>query len=259
MSKYWQDRAAASQAKLTNKSIKQVENQMKIYYSQAMKRAISDFEATYNKLFATMAQGKEPTPADLYKLDKYWEMQGQLRRELQKLGDRQISALSKAFEMNFFEIYLSINVEGKQAFSTIDKKGATQLINSIWAADGKAWSQRIWDNITKLINTLNEGLLQCVATGKKPSELKKILQNRFNVSYHQASTLVRTELAHVQTEAAKKRYEDYGIQRLQFWADEDERRCEECGKLHKKVYNVGEHIPLPLHPNCRCSIVPVIE
>lgn len=259
MSKYWQDRQAQSQNNLTKKSIKQVEKQMKIYYATAMKRAIADFEGTYNKLLATQEAGKQFTPADLYKLDKYWEMQGQLRRELQKLGDRQISALSKIFEINFFEIYLSFGIEGKQPFSTIDVKGATQLINSIWAADGKSWSQRVWENITSLIDTLNEGLLHCVITGKKTSDLKRMLQERFQVSYSRADTLVRTELAHVQTEAAKQRYKDYGVQKVQFWADEDERRCPDCGKLHKKIYEVGEAIPLPKHPNCRCCIVPVVE
>ena len=43
------------------------------------------------------------------------------------------------------------------------------------------------------------------------------------------------------------------------WADEDERRCEVCGKLHKKRYPVGANIPIPAHPRCRCCIVPVVE
>ena len=104
MSTYWKDRMALSQTALTNKSIKQIEKQLKKYYGTTMSHIISDFEATYNKLLATAGEGKQPTPAELYKLDKYWQMQGQLRQELQKLGDRQISALSKIFEINFFDV-----------------------------------------------------------------------------------------------------------------------------------------------------------
>ena len=44
---YWKDRMASSQTKLTNKSIKQIEKQMKKYYGTAMKKTIADFEATY--------------------------------------------------------------------------------------------------------------------------------------------------------------------------------------------------------------------
>lgn len=43
------------------------------------------------------------------------------------------------------------------------------------------------------------------------------------------------------------------------WADEDERRCEQCGKLHKKRYKVTEDAPIPAHPRCRCTIIPIIE
>ena len=259
ISEYWANRMARSQQKLTEKSLRQVEKQLSKYYAAAMKRSIADFEATYDKLLATIEAGKQPTPADLYKLDKYWAMQGQLRQELQKLGNKQIAALSNIFETNFFEIYYSIGVEGKKAFSRISVEGARQLINSIWVADGKTFSQRIWGNVERLVETLNEGLLDCVITGKKTSELKQTLQERFGVSYRAADMLARTELAHIQTEAAKKRYEDYGVGKVQFWADPDERRCDECGKLHKTIYPIGAAVPLPLHPNCRCTLLPVVE
>ena len=259
MSDYWKDRMAKSQNKLTNKSIKQIEALMRKYYKGSMKRTISSFEGTNDKLLATVGDGRAPTPADLYKLDKYWEMQGQLKKELLKLGSRQVKTLSAAFEMNFFDVYYSIAIPGAEAFTTIDKTMVEQMINHIWVADGKSWSQRIWDNTSKLADTLNEELVNCVVNGNKTSDLKKALQERFNVSYSQADSLARTELAHIQTEAAHKRYKDYGIQEVEVWADEDERRCEVCGKLHQKRYPIGAATPIPAHPRCRCCIVPVVE
>ena len=259
MSNYWADRMAATQTRLTNKSIRQTEKQMKKYYADVMERTIADFEATYNKILAAVEEGREPTPADLYKLDKYWQGQARLRKELQKLGDKQIVLLSKQFELNWFDIYYSFGELGDASFSTPDNAMVQQMINSIWVADGKSWSQRIWDNTERLAAELNEGLIHCVATGKKTTELKKILQERFGVSYGRADALVRTELAHIQTEAAKKRYEDSGIQEVEIWADADERRCEVCGELHMKRYPVGAAVPIPAHPRCRCCIVPVVE
>lgn len=258
MSNYWQDRTAAAQTKLTEKSIKQIERQLRKYYVQATKQVMEDFEATYNKLLATVEAGREPTPADLYKIDKYWKMQGQMKEELRKLGSRQIKALTEAFELNFFNVYYSIGLEGLEAFTTIDEAAVKQVINQIWVADGKSWSARIWENTEKLAQALNDELIACVVAGKKTSDLKNMLQERFNVSYSAADSLARTELAHIQTQAAKQRYEDYGIQEVQIWADEDERRCEVCGKLHMTKYPVGAHIPIPAHPRCRCCIVPVI-
>lgn len=259
MSNYWQDRTAAAYKRITNKSIKEIEKQLQKYYSKAMQRTIKDFEATYDKLLAAKAADQQLTPADLYKLDKYWAMQAQLRKELERLGAKQQAALSKIFETNFFEVYWSVKVEGASAFRTIDTGIVKQLINSVWAADNKSWSERIWENINRLQETLNNELINCLVTGKKTTELKHILMERFGVSYHRADTLVRTEIAHIQTEAAKQRYQDYGIERVQFWADPDERTCPDCGALHKKIYPAGANVPLPLHPNCRCALLPVIE
>jgi SPP1 gp7 family putative phage head morphogenesis protein len=215
--------------------------------------------AVLNKILNAVEEGKEPTPADLYKLDKYWEAQAQMRRELQKLGDKEIQMLSKAFETNFFEVYYSIALPGTATFNSIDKEVVQQLINSVWVADGKQWSQRVWDNTERLAQTLNEELIHIVATGKKNSDLKQILQERFNVSYHRAETLVRTEVAHIQTEAAKKRYEDYGIQFVEVLVDEDDRTCKLCKALKGKKFPTSATPPLPVHPNERCCLIPVIN
>lgn len=132
------------------------------------------------------------------------------------------------------------------------------MINQIWCADGKSWSSRIWTNTDKLQQALNDNLIECVVGGKKTTQLKEMLQKDFNVSYNRADSIVRTEMAHIQTQAAQQRYKDSGIQQVEIWADKDERRCDVCGKLHKTKYPVNGAIPLPAHPRCRCCIIPVI-
>ncbi len=258
-SNYWADRQARAQNEITNRSIRQIDKQMSKYYAKAMKRVIADFESTYDKLLATMADGKQPTPADLYKLEKYWSMQAQLRRESNKLGNYLNSLFSKMFELNYWSVYKSINIKGLDAFNTIDKNAVRQMINATWVADGKSFSTRIWGNTTQLIETLNEELINCVVAGKKTSQLKEVLQQRFNVSYHRAEALATTELAHVQTLAAQQRYKDYGITEYEFYADPDERTCEVCGKLHQKRFPIGSTPKVPQHVRCRCCILPVIE
>ena len=259
MANYWQDRRAKELAAITERNTKLVEKQLRKYYGSAAKKVMKEFEATYDKILATKESGKAITPADLYRLDRYWQLQSQMRGELRKLGEKQVAALTKQFETQFFEVYYSYAIQGRETFSTLDIQAVHQLLNTIWVADGKTFSQRVWDNVDLLIETLNEELIHCAAAGKKTTDLKNLLQERFGVSYSRADALVRTELCHIQTEAAKKRYEDYGIKKVQIWADKDERRCEKCGKLHQKVYSVGEHVPIPAHTRCRCCVLPVIE
>lgn len=259
MNDYWKDRVASSQDAISKRTAEDIEKQLKKYYSKAATKVIEDFEATYNKILATIEDDRAITPADLYKLDKYWKTQAQMRAELQKLGEKEVVLLTKAFEKNFFNIYNSIAIEGLDAYNTIDVGAVRQLLNSIWCADGKSWSARVWANTEALAAELNDALIHTVAAGRKATDLKNLLQERFGVSYSRANTLVRTELAHVQTQAAQQRYKDYGIDKVQVWADKDERRCDVCGELHKKVYDVGATMPIPAHPCCRCCIIPVVE
>lgn len=260
---YWKARMANAQDLISQKNHKQIERILSKYYRTAAQGVIDDFITTYTKVLSAMEKGVQPTPADLYKLDSYWQMQSQLDVRLKQLGEREQSQMLRAFKRNYWDVYekltKDLSVLGLNAFSTIDEGAVTQVINAIWCTDGLSWSQRIWKNTALLKETLNEELIRCVTTGKNPSYLKKVLQERFNVAFNNADMLVRTELAHIQTQAAKQRYRDYGIQQVEVLADKDERRCEHCGKLHGKRYSINDVMPVPAHPRCRCCMIPVID
>lgn len=259
MNNYWIDRINKMQDRVRNKQEKEIERQIKKYFQNAMEKVIEDFENTYNALLAKQNENKEVAIANLYKLDKYWRMQGQLKQELEKLGDKQAKLLSRKFETTFFEVYNSLNILGDYEFTRIDREGAIKLINSIWCADGEDFKQRIWKNTNKLINRLNDGLVHCVITGKKTSELKKTLMAEFKVTHSEAYRIVQTEMSHIQNIAARQRYLDMGVKEFQVWAKKDERRCRICGDLHKKKCPINELPPIPAHPRCRCTIIPVID
>lgn len=256
---YWAERQALTQAKLTERNIAEVEKQLTRYYKRTMENVIGQFEKTYNKVLLSIGEGKTPTPADLYKLSTYWELQGQLKTELTKLGDKQAALFSQKFMNEYQQIYEAIALKDDLYFSEIDRKTAEQMINQIWCADGKSWSSRIWTNTERLQQALNDNLIDCLVAGKKPTELKHLLMEQFGVSFNRADSIVRTEMAHIQTQAARQRYADAGVQEVEVWADKDERRCDVCGELHQKRYPVGAAMPIPAHPRCRCCVIPVID
>lgn len=255
---YWEERQARVQAKLTQKNIEQVEAQLGRYYFETQRKVIGQFQQTYNKILSSKAEGREPTPADLYKLDTYWKMQAQLAEELIKMGNTQALVLNHAFIMEYTQIYEATALKDNLFFGDIDKDAVQAMINHIWCSDGLSWSERIWKNTDMLKQALNDELLQCLVAGRNPDYLKERLMAQFNVSYNRADALVRTEMAHIQTQAAQQRYIDAGVEYVQVWADKDERQCEVCGELHEKMYKVGEKLPIPAHPRCRCCIVPVV-
>lgn len=269
----WRKRMLDAQKKWTDKDINAINKQLRHYFRVASASIIKEFEAVYDKVLANAEDGKPITPADLYRLDKYYQMQTQLEVVLKSLGDKTIQVLSQKFTQEYKHIYsaLAIDKDGKavkasisdKAFSTIASESAKQVASQVWCADGKSWSQRIWGNIEDLKQTLNDGLIECVVTGKKPTQLKQQLMERFNVSYNKAETLVRTEMAHVETQAALDRYKEHGRERIRIVVDEDERTCKQCAEWDDKIVDianahVGQNCP-PFHPRCRCTIAAVVE
>ena len=74
---------------------------MKIYYTTALKQTQKDFEAVLDKYLKLVAEGKTVTPNTLYTLNRYWELQNELKSRLEKLGDKQVHLLTSQFEKNY--------------------------------------------------------------------------------------------------------------------------------------------------------------
>lgn len=257
---YWKDRVAEAQNNLQKKTEKEIRKELARYYNLTLENTVGQFMEIHHKVFSGMVEGINPTPADLYKLDAYWKIQATLKEELNQMGAKQIGFLTSFFTDYYTGAYNSLAlIDPTGSFNTIDPNIALQVINSIWCADGKSWSDRVWDNVGRLQQTLNDNLIDCVITGKSSDELKQILIEDFNVSYNRADTLVKTELSHIQNQAAQQRYADMGATEVEVWAEEDERQCKICGKLHQTKYPINGAIPIPAHPRCRCTIVPVIK
>ena len=58
-------------------------------------------------------------------------------------------------------------------------------------------------------------------------------------------------------------YKEAGVEYYEYLAVGDDRTSEECMDLNGKIFRldearVGENFP-PMHPNCRCTIIPVMD
>ena len=265
---YWANRQENELNKVSSLTEKTINSQLDKYYFSLMKQVMADFEATYDKIMS-VGVGNPVTVADLYKLDKYWQMQARLKELCEKLGNKEVELLSKNFEKQWDEIYRKAALPSDEAFVIPSESNAKQMINTIWCADGKTWSQRVWGNLQLLQETLNEQLIHIVVTGRTTRDLRIALMERFNVSRKQANMLIRTEIDHIQTASAAKRYQDSGLTRYQILGREEgsctrgRKGSIDCHEMDGKIFTyaemkVGTNAP-PFHPNCRCRIKPVMD
>lgn len=104
-----------------------------------------------------------------------------------------------------------------------------------------------------------EGIRQ--ARLRLAAELGIDASKRTNPGYYARTEMIaRTEILRSSNLGAQAVYEANRdvITAWEFIATKDERTCPECGPLDGNQYPLGEGPQPPLHPNCRCSVLPVL-
>uniref|UniRef100_A0A6H1ZUQ3 Putative portal protein n=1 Tax=viral metagenome TaxID=1070528 RepID=A0A6H1ZUQ3_9ZZZZ len=121
-------------------------------------------------------------------------------------------------------------------------------------------------NLAKMVNgTTYEELRAALAIGFEEGESTQQLTRRireyYQGGYERRATLVaRTEVIAASNEGALRGYESEGLNKAEFYAALDERTCDECMAYHGDVRPIDEARGLiPVHPQCRCTWVPVME
>lgn len=129
---------------------------------------------------------------------------------------------------------------------------------------GAMFSDRIWTNKNLLLDYINNDLAKGLIKGSSVKKMATELMNRCESLYYQASRLIRTETNYAMTQGTLNAYIDSGVvQQYEFLAEIDDRTSTECRNKNRQVFNiaaavVGDTLP-PLHPNCRSTIIPVIN
>lgn len=259
-SDYWALREIQDREALINTAIIKTEKQMAYQYRRASLEIERLIIELYDKIQREAGTDKALI-SDLYKFNRYYELLDNLNIELKKLGSKEKTILGKELK----ELYTNNSaIVGKQlGISTyVDPKMVNKVINNIWCSDGVRWSNRIWTHKRQLVQTLTNGLIDCVATGVSHDTVVKMVMGKMGTSYNNASRLVRTELSHIYNQATFDKYSEAGIEQYRFLTAQDERTCEQCSPLNMQVFNmedaeVGVNYP-PLHPNCRCTVLAVL-
>lgn len=152
-----------------------------------------------------------------------------------------------------FEIQKGLKVGW--GIGALDDNKVSKAISKPWAADGKNFSARIWNDREKLVQEIHTGLTQNLIRGGSPDELVKDIAKKFQTSKYNASRLVMTESAFFASASRLDSYKECGVEKYQIIETLDTLTCSLCGSLDNKIldiseYQIGATAP-PFHPNCR--------
>lgn len=130
------------------------------------------------------------------------------------------------------------------------------FVNVPWS-NGENFSQKIWNNTTKLANYLNSDIAQGIARGDSYERLTRRLRERFSsVSRNDAYRLIYTEGTYVMAEATMQPFTE-AFEKYRLSTVGDGKVCSICRGVAREVFNISDRQPgvnfPPLHPWCRCT------
>lgn len=155
----------------------------------------------------------------------------------------------------------SLKSLGIDAHTVINHRAVEEIIR--YPFSGAMFSDRIWRNKNQLLNWINDDLTKGIIRGDSIQKMGKSLKDRCRSTRYQAERLVRTESCHAYTQGTLDGYTDSKVvDAVEILTAGDERMCPTCSSKDGVVVpldeaRAGDNIP-PVHPNCRCCILPTI-
>lgn len=202
-------------------------------------------------------------------IERLEAMKLQVRGEIEKLyNDRESgfeSYLKNLYKDQYnrtaFQIAKGTGI-GTNIYSLNDKLVNT-VIKKPWAPDGKNFSDRIWEDKDKLINTLHTEMTQAFIRGDSLEKLADKIAEKMKVSKANASRLVYTESAAYSSRARLKSYQDLGVEKYEIVATLDNRTSDICQDMDGKVFDLKDYevgvTANPFHVRCRTTTAPYFD
>lgn len=251
-SSYWEQRVANKTWNIYN-SLEERNRALEEIYQEAY----LNIEEELYKIAKKIETGT-PTLSDMHKYNRLGKLKDNINDTLKQLGKeiekRTTNQITKAFIENYNNTMKEL---GELEYTLPNKKFIESLLKFPWS--GENFSSRLWENTRVLERNLNEILTRGLVQGKTIFEMATQLEERMMKGFDEAHRLVRTETMHYLNESSLRAYMDSGVKKVQLWAALDERTCPKCGVKHGNPYSLKDAPVLPLHANCRCTYLPVID
>lgn len=250
-SEYWEKRIANNTWKTYN-SLEEKNRALLEMYQEA---SLSISDELYR--LSEKMNNSTPTLSDMHKFNRLTKLQKNIENIIGVLGEKiQKFYIDNAME-GFKAVYKNAMEQLEVSFTEPPKKLMEKLLRSQW--EGSNFSTRLWKNTQVLVLNMNDIITNGLVQGKTVTEMAIQLNNRMNKEFNVCHRLIRTETMHYLNESSIKAYKDAKCEKVQYWAAEDERTCPRCGIKHGNIYNIIDRPALPLHANCRCTYLPVID
>ncbi|WP_315002284.1 minor capsid protein [uncultured Selenomonas sp.] len=153
--------------------------------------------------------------------------------------------------------------KGFEPFARIPEADVDRILKKPWVSDGLNFSDRIWRDKERLLNTLQGELTRGLIRGEPYGKIAQRIAGRMGVARSAAARLVETEAAFFSSRGQLDAFRDLGVEQYEFVATLDSRTSETCREMDGKVLPLSEFKPgitaPPLHCHCRSTTCPYFD
>lgn len=242
--------------RLNSKELKDFKTQLKLYYDKV--KELGGYAPDTKEYLRELS-------AKAY-ISRLEELQAQMRWQVENLYRTQQLKIFDTLKQGYEDTYLRATFDMQQgigfaySFNTLDDNKVRVAVTQKW--QGSNFSDRIWADKARLIDTLNTAIPQGVALGQNPRKVAQTIAKSMDTRYSNAERLARTEMSHIANESSRQAYNEVPevLQEYKIVATLDNRTSDICQNQDGHVYKMSEWeegiTAPPFHPNCRTTTVP---
>ena len=240
-------------------------------YGASWQRVEQRVTALWQEVTALREAGEMVAPDRLVLLDRYLRLQDEITAELRRFGQyadqsvaaTQLQAVNMAQQHAprlISAVASDAEIAGLEQFIDFAHapRGAVEAL--VGFARGNTPLGRLLDGLPGQVNgSVRDTLIAGLALGQNPRDTADQVRRAFGTGLARALTISRTETLRAYREATRLEYQanDDILEGWEWSAACDRRTCVTCWALHGRVYKLSRQ--MPAHPNCRCSMIPMLK
>ena len=218
-------------------------------------------------MIAAKEAGEEVTRTALYRRLRYQKLVAQMRDELtayniwadEFIAENQLSYGKLGIEHSA-DALQGVLMEGGEGVGTFfDRLPVSAVENMVGiATDGGPIQVLLEKAYPEAVDRMTDILVKNTALGINPRQTAREMIDGTAEALNHSLTVARTEQLRVYREASRQQYEKSGmVQSYRRLSAKNDRTCAVCLALDGEVYPTSEL--MHVHPNDRCTMVPIVE
>jgi len=245
--------------RLDKTELKDFKKQLALYYDEV--KRLGGYSKDTKSYLRELSAKAYMSRLEALQANIRWKVESLYRQQQLKLFEVLSDGYEETYYRANFDIQKGIGVS--YTFSALNDRAVQKAVTQKW--QGSNFSDRVWIDKDKLIDTLNQTIPQGIALGQNPRKVAQTIAKIMDTKFSNAERLARTEMNHICNDATKDAYKETPevLQQYKILATLDNRTSEICQNQDNKVYKMSEWAEgvtaPPFHPNCRTTTVPYFD